>query len=218
MKPFLLSLLLLFCFVLACSAQKKDSTHVKITQQVALNSTELFRQFFNLNLSNNNAVSNPYLLSYAIFFNKWGIRASLGYAMQDSTNKDENSNSFSSQNRFTNFRIGPVVKVRLGKRFAVQPGIDITVNATKLVTDNNFSSGSQHTETTTSGWGIGPSCSLLFHVTRHFSIGTEASIYYNSSNTTDKFTSTFNSPITVTSTSKSFKMTMPAAIFLFLNF
>ena len=161
----------------------KPSYNGEYDHLIGIQVNPLFQQI--LNLGNNQAVDNPYLLRYSRINTESLREWNLGLGVSLNTNKDEDG---AESNRFDfNLRTGVAQTVKLSKRFEVSYGVDLIYNNLNIHTLNiqAFTSGFGTSDSTinesrtkTIAFGAGPRLNLTFNINDKVSIGTEATYYY----------------------------------------
>lgn len=225
-------LILFFCFFnLYASLAQNSTEYIKalkmmppmdkiFTQEVNINASSLVKQFFNFNSNSNSInITNPYLVGYTALYKNIGLRLSFGGTIDDSSNvQDSNGSKFIVERSTSDARLGVITKIKLSNKLRLEPAIDVIMHRNKIETINNASGFETKSKETLKTVGFGPSCVLQYYFSKHFAIGTEASIYYSKGNLSDYVSSSFQAPFTASGEIKKLTMTMPASIFAFIIF
>jgi len=215
-------------------AQSDSSTHQQKTEQyVGVQANELIRQIFNFS-NTNNTITNPYLLTYALYFKKldFGIRTGLGYTYNSNTTNDGVTKTTSNLNDLS-FRIGVERIFKLSRRFTSGVGIDgiIGINDDKTTTAvHSFDTTTTVTTSKSNTYGGGAMAWLRYNINKKISIGSEVNFYYTTATpeqTISVTTRNNNLPgrpiVTTTTTSdgdvqSDAHITIPAVIYLVVRF
>lgn len=191
----------------------------KSTNYIGLQVNELLKQLFNLS-GNSTPVNNNYLFTYAVNSNRTGVGLNVGFGYSYSqvntgdavTPRQTTTYSFA-------FRTGIEKKFTIGKKWLSSYGMDIIVDDNGTKTETTISPPGAPvqkttTETTTSGFGLGPRFTINFFLSDQIILGTEASYYYKSLSTTQKATGVQD----ISNPSKSFTLVVPAVLYLVMKF
>jgi hypothetical protein len=224
------------------SAQQADAdTANKLNHYIGVQANQLIKQIINLN-NNNVAISNPYLLTYAVFSSKhkWGVTAGFGYTYRRSKDKLASADQESKINE-SFYRAGIARKFSVGKRWEASLGLDYigSYQLDKTFTFSVVEFGNQQKDSTASVStsvakisGGGLNLGLTWQVSRRVFLGTEMTLYYSTTNrksnvlVSDTFTNanfpeqnmyTLSSANTETEDAE-FNTTLPVAIFLMIKF
>ena len=182
---------------------------------LSLQGNELLRQL--MNFGDAGIPDNPYFFNYT-YVAETGDGLNIGFAL--SADEFNQQNGFSSVNtEINNFslRVGYEKRNHINKRFFYSLGVDLLVDSFKntTTTTDTFNSGRVKTESTTSGWGIGPRFTLNYRITDALIIGTESNYYYR--RLTEKFESDVsNSPNNLEEESKVrlFRFAAPSVLWI----
>lgn len=178
---------------------------------IGFQANELVRQL--LSFSDTSIPDNPYFVNYTrIYENGGGFN--IGFAYQaDEFSQEINFNSLTTEISNLALRFGYEKKAQIDKRFNYSIAFDFLIESltNKTTTEDNFGGSDITTETSTSGFGLGPRFTLNYAVTDRIMIGTEANYYFKS--LTEKFE---NSLIAEDdeSTIQRFDFTPPAVLWL----
>ncbi|MFY0607807.1 MAG: hypothetical protein JXR10_13905 [Cyclobacteriaceae bacterium] len=222
MKKYLFGVLI--CLIGWTSSAQTDSTK----HYFSIQANQLIRQLLNFGGSSP-AVNNPYLLTYS-FEKQNGVGVSIGLGLE--ADNFEDGDAFSQrETSFTDFsmRIGFDKKSLLGKKFLLGVGLDLLFQANNNETTStfNFNNGNFSTNETTvittnvsKGFGFGPRLNLSYELTQNILIGTEASYYFKSINTSSESENDDNpsSDFSEEFTNTSFKMVLPSVLYLTFRF
>jgi hypothetical protein len=203
------------------SVYGQDAVESKTADQyVGLQANQLVRQV--LNFGNAPAVSNPYLLTYAVNSKTMGtgFTAGLGYTYNQFNDGDAITSRQSTQSSFF-LRLGIEKKVFWTKHWMISYGIDVVIDAEKDLTETSFNPGGGSNiqtlvESKTNRTGLGPRFSLNYVFTERLIIGTEASYYFKGG--TEKIKDPSLPASTQNSKSRSFNLAVPSVIYLILKF
>jgi hypothetical protein len=237
LKKYLIALGITMSMLHVASAQSDTVSQKTFTNYVGVQANELFKQIFSLS-SNTTPITNPYLITYVLYENKWGVglNLGLGYNYSDLTNKLNPSNS-ESKISASFYRVGICRKKRFGRRFEIGYGLDYVgvsdIEKTTAVsginqgtfTDSTISVSSNNTKS----HGFGAEATLAFYISPKVSIGTEVSYYYQKSDikqnsslteteTEPGFTSSTFSESNAESLKSEIKFSIPAVLFLNIKF
>ena len=197
-------------------------------KEIGLNATPFANQYFNLG-AGDNFISSPYMLTYEQRFGMYGGRFGVGATASRSTDNPVNDKPTEPSLHFSsssmNLRLGVVRYKDLSKRWSLKYGVDAVFaqEATKSWTIVSDLFGQEIISTTSSNnWNAG--CSPFFfaqwHVTEHFSLGTEilATLTYGSN--TDKVINTAFPEFDTSqkSTAINFNIEPPTALFFLFRF
>ncbi|MCC7030076.1 MAG: hypothetical protein IT257_07205 [Chitinophagaceae bacterium] len=202
------------------SRHQKKSIHI-----IGVQANALVKQIFNFGNANN-AVNNPYLLTYT-FINrksKLGFDAGVGYTLNNTFENDGNTKKDNYINDLY-FRLGILQMLPLNRRFTATFNLHILAEFlnSKTMTESDF--GSQlaviNSTTTTLKYGLGPCMGLRYKISNRVFAGTEASYYFKIGNNKSsvRTTNTFNgqSQTILTESNndlKQFMLNVPTAIYL----
>jgi opacity protein-like surface antigen len=165
-------------------------------QYIGVQLNGLIRQVFNFNNSTTatGTAVNPYLLTYSINSKKtgWGLRAGIGYNYNSTTGSDDGGISTTvTKINDLQARLGVEKLFQLTGKWSAGAGLDLvyTTNNDHTTNTTNASGTDPGTVTDTksvsSTYGGGPMGWLRYSVTKSVLIGTEASFYYVSGNSTN---------------------------------
>jgi hypothetical protein len=160
-------------------------------------------------------------LTYAFNSVETGGGLSLGLGFNFKTTDDSDQTISLKRTTKSNnlaFRFGYEAKKSLGKRWIVGFGPDMQITGGKSETVSEFTGGGSNTtkvSTKSTGVGLGPRASLLFHVSEKIFLGTETTVYYMFTKTTSK-SDTFSTETELKE--KSFQLGVPNSLFLILRF
>lgn len=245
---------LLFLFVLSSltlNAQialtAKDSVFAdkKFFYEQGISFSQFAKQYISFN--NSTFTSNlPYLLTGNLVYKHIGFRYGINAMQNNTSTKDDNSNTAGVSPTNTNdtksssvdFRSGLFYYKRLTKRLVANAGVDFVYSSFKSdIQTVLFTSFSPNAITTSdsklkvnnNSLGTGPFISIQYFILPKFSIGTESSFYYfmetssqtGETITTDDFSGVISTVTQNTSTkSKTTRseIKVPLTIFLYLRF
>jgi len=186
MKRFTLFLACSFIFLSAIHSQDsllinntltKPRKPIDFRNEIGINGTYFLKQI--INLSDTSIAVSPYLLTYKMMFNNFGIRTGIGasYKKEKSTEEDFEDSSTDINSSY-NFRFGLEYQNQFHKRWTASAGLDFIYNnkTTKFTADSGFDVFTE--KTTTKGSGGGPVLGLYFNFNKHLSIYTEAAFYF----------------------------------------
>ncbi len=181
--------LLTYCLVLLSTTQAQeipplDESQVQeqkepiiIRSEVGINSTFFLKQI--ISLSDTSIAISPYLLTYKLMFNNFGIRTGIGVSYKkEKRTEDEFEDNDTETNSSYDFRIGLEYQNQFHNRWSANVGLDFIYknNTSKFVADSGFDVFTQ--ETTVKGTGGGPVLGLYFHFNKNLSIYTEGAFYF----------------------------------------
>jgi len=208
-------------FALAWPAAAQDATESVRTNSrfLGVQANQLVQQLLNFG-GTNNAVANPYLLTYAFNHNTSGTGMSfgLGYSYRHFNDGDAITPRQTTESDLF-IRAGLEKKVFWGKRWMGSYGMDLVLDRLrdKTKTTSNFGGGGPPIETgsTTNLAGLGPRCTLNFQVAEKILIGTEASYYFKSGKQKiEDHTVSVNTE----HKQRSFNLAVPSVLYLILRF
>ena len=172
-----LTLILIFSFLAGSLIGQSDSTF----REVGLNATPFVNQYLDLG-SGDGESSSPYMITLEQRFKKKGARAGFGVATSNSTvhpDDDFTEPEFSSHSLALDVRCGWVLYKELSKRWSLKYGVDAIFsydgsnNTTTSPPDLFGNRATVKLKSITAQPGISPFLFAQFHITPHFSIGTE---------------------------------------------
>lgn len=215
--------LALACVMLAstwCSLAQEAQVDRKSDHYVGIQANQLLRQIFNLG-GNNAVVNNPYLMTYAVNNKTTGVGVNLGFGFTyDQRVTDDQFVDRTTTTSDLFFRFGFEKKSTLAPKLIISTGVDLITEFNKSETNTgdltqpggDFSSG-----TKSSGFGGGPRVSLNYAITEKIIVATEANYYFKSFSIKDfSEGSGFND--SNKRQLKTFRLNVPAVIFLILKF
>jgi len=213
----------------------------KASHYFGIQANQLFRQLFNLGNGNTSAVTNPYLITYAVNSNRtgWGFSLGLGYTYSQTTDGDPTNKREITVDDFA-LRMGLERKYMLGKRWLTGWGIDVIYDANKNDVKSTTGADARNrtiiqTTTKENGPGFGPRFMLGFRVSEKIYVGTEANYYYkkhdqsneqktsitapviNPNTGREEVITTNSPPVKNDGTQKSFQLSVPAVLFVILK-
>jgi hypothetical protein len=176
-KLYLLFLLGILVFDTAQSQQQADSARMEL----GLNATAFVNQYLDLG-SGNGEFSSPYIFTFEHRPGKYGYRIGIGLDGDHNNNSPENDDpnvpDLHTASTILNTRAGLVCYKNLSRRWDLKYGCDIIYgfdrNKSWTEVVNLFGTKVTTTNSTVS-WnaGIEPYLFAQFHLTNHFSVGTE---------------------------------------------
>jgi len=188
-----------------------------VSHYIGIQANQLIRQLVSFG-GNNTAVTNPYLLTYAVNSksNGWGFATGLGYSSIQTKTTDVFVSTVSKIDDFA-WRIGGERKVYLSRHWLAGIGGDVLIESNKSETISDTGTNPNGTITTTTKRnGLGPRVLLSYQFHNRLMIGTEASYYFKWITQSQKVTGLGQSqPDTEL---RSFAITLPAAVFLIMKF
>ena len=192
-----------------------------VSQYIGLQANQLIRQLISFG-GNNTAITNPYLLTYAVNSksNGWGFATGLGYSSIQTKTTDVFVSTTSKIDDFA-WRVGFEKKVYLSRHWLAGFAGDVLFENNKAVsTANNGTVPNPTTTTTIKRNGFGPRVSLNYQFHNKLMIGTEASYYFKWITQSQKSTNGGTNPSNSNGDTRlrSFSFTLPAVIFLALKF
>jgi hypothetical protein len=203
------------------STAQKDSSFLEI----GLN---IFPVIRNVQSSESNMTINPYALTLENSFGKVGLRIGAGFY---SSNDTENPSDFNGQNSFIrdtsslDLRFGVVLYKNFNERWSLKYGADVVLanrsseSNTIFTNANNVRHETLNT-TDVAGVGVSPFVFAQYHFSKNFSIGTELSFRYLTSDITFTRENTefpeFDAETTRTKTDT--ELLFPTALFLIVRF
>lgn len=170
-----------FCFAQNTPDDNIDKKKI-FDHAIGVQMNELVRQVFNFNNSTANNLNNPYLLYYSMTHAKTGvgIRAGVGYNVQNFTNDDGITKS-ETNNDVLNARFGFEKTFKLSGRFSAGIGVDglYSTDMNKTVTKViGLDTVITTVKTNIDQIGGGAMGWLRYNVNNNVQIGTETSFYY----------------------------------------
>lgn len=150
---------------------------MNIQQELGINGTYFLKQI--ISLSDTTIAVNPYLLTYKIMFNNFGIRAGVGASYRRQLEEDENFADNTTTTSYTfDTRLGVEYQKRFHPKWTVSAGFDLVYQdaSSKFVADSGFDVIT--VEDRISGFGAGPVLGIYFHLNKHLSLYTEGSFYF----------------------------------------
>ncbi len=178
--------LLLFSFSLVYGQDEKANPEV-LDRYLSIQSNQLIRQLLNFGGSSQ-AVSNPYLINFALNNSATGAGMSFGagHNYTNIKNKFENGERESSIRSFS-ARAGWDKKIPINKHWMIAWGVDVTYNNAQNKTSNisEFKSGNGlkststiNTLNTTQSFGIGPRFNFSYVINDWMMLSTESTYYF----------------------------------------
>ena len=212
---------------LALTGFAQDETEVsarRSSHYVGIQANQLLRQLFSLSNSNT-VINNPYMMTYSVNSIQSGVGWSVGLGFTiNEFNDDIGVLRIESKVNDIFFRTGIEKKSVLTKRWILTVALDVVIDRqsdkTRTFDPINVGGSESTTKNSTNGLGIGPRCSLFFHINDKILLGTEANYYLKSLNTKTEF-STSNPnfiPDKKSSDAIRFQLNVPAVLFLIVKF
>jgi hypothetical protein len=201
------------------SSDTKASSKI-VSHYIGLQANQLLRQLFNLS-GNSGAINNPYTATYAFNGRNKGHGMSFGLGLLSENINDNNPGQQIQRDTKAMdifFRVGYEWKIVLAPRWVWGWGVDALLIRSKRDTKTTQNSFTSEINTTSKGWGLGPRVSLLFNVSRSIYLGTEASWYYQSTQSDSELIFTGNPPQKSDLENSTFSLQVPVAIFLIVKF
>ncbi len=159
------------------STVAQDSTF----KEIGLNATPFVNQYLDFG-SGNGEFSSPYMITYEQRFGKLGSRVGFGLVSDQSAQKPVNGKETDPEFRESSFqmdaRLGVVLYKKLSRRWDLKYGVDaiVNINNSKNWTEVvNFFGDVVTNTNSTQEWntGFSPFVFAQFHISDHFSLGTE---------------------------------------------
>lgn len=196
--------------------------------EIGFNATPFMNQYLNLG-AGSTFVSSPYIITYERRFGRFGARfgagATISQSQENPVNDKPTEPTFHFNNTSLDLRLGCVLYKSLSKRWSLKYGMDLTYGnaSSKNWTEvNDLFGGVIKTTNEDLSWntGISPFIFAQWHITEHFSIGTELTASLKSSFTELKTTNSQFSDFDTTqkSSSTSFTIHPPTALFFIFRF
>lgn len=183
-----------------------------LDHRVGVQANELIRQVFNFNSNANNALNNPYLLTFSVTHAKSGLGLRLGVGPEFNTFKTNDGITKTENNiNKVNARIGLEKVFKLSERWSAGAGADFIYATDRSIVKtsvNTFDSTKTDLSTNVKSSGYGGMGWLRYHITPHVHIGTEASFYYRTGDEqqtitiTRKTSNSVGKPVMTTTTDK----------------
>lgn len=170
-----------FCFAQNTLDDNVDKKKI-FDHTIGVQMNELVRQVFNFNNTTANNLNNPYLLYYSMTHAKTGvgIRAGVGYTLQNFTNDDGITRS-ETNNDVLSARFGFEKSFTLSGKFSAGVGVDALYSTDKNKTITKvvgLDTVITTVKTNIDQIGGGAMGWLRYSVNSNIQIGTEASFYY----------------------------------------
>ncbi|MGB0176874.1 MAG: hypothetical protein ACPF9D_06895 [Owenweeksia sp.] len=153
----------------------------RISHHIGFQVNPLLKQI--INLGNSPEIDNPFMVKYALRFNRSRTELLMGFGYH--YNQTSTKNDLKSDLSDLSFRIGYAKKYLIGSRFEAGVGLDLVLNARNNQTINvqAFNSGILDSTITTSksissSYGGGPQFTFAYYITNRVKIGTEATFYF----------------------------------------
>ena len=212
---------------LALTGFAQDETEVsarRSSHYVGIQANQLLKQLFSLGNSNT-VINNPYMMTYSVNSIEsgigWGV--GLGFTINE-INDDFGVLRIESKIKDIFFRTGIEKKSVLTKRWILTVALDVVIDSQsdKTRTFDPINPGNSETTTKnrTNGFGIGPRCSLFFHINDKILLGTEANYYLKALTTRTELSSPNpnSQPDNKSSDVTRFQLNVPAVLFLIVKF
>lgn len=186
---------------------------------LGVQANQLLRQLLNLS-GNNGSVTNPFLLIYSFNNSQTGKGMSVGFGInnQKFTDQDQGTTR-ETTNRDLAVRMGYERKAELSKRWVVGGGFDAFINNLKRDTQSTQGSFTTDFKSKSTGFGIGIRGSLLFKINGPVYLGTETTLYFQSTKTKTELNTGGGAGTTFADFKEnSFSLQVPVAIFIVLKF
>lgn len=156
-------------------ARQRPKLHLQ--QEVGLNATTLVNKVFRA--ATDSANLNPYLLTYRVSGQKFGIHVGLGGDYRVTTRREAGFQDSDIRTiRNWDARLGLDYRARLSRRWTATFALDAigSYRLDKEVNDSGFDVIERVQQF--SGWGGGPSIGLAFWITPRLGLLTEANFYF----------------------------------------
>ncbi|MBX7050720.1 MAG: hypothetical protein K1X54_01650 [Flavobacteriales bacterium] len=223
MKKFVVRVFAALC-MFPVGAIAQDTTF----HEIGLNATPFVNQYLNLG-AGTNFVASPYMLTYEYRFGCMGGRFGIGATATKNTTNPVNDKptepALHSTSNTMNLRLGVVLYKDLSKRWSLKYGVDgvFSQSATKNWTVVSDLFGQEITSTTSNkNWRAGgaPFIFAQWHITDHFSLGTEVMAVVTVGNDVTKVTNTAFPEFDTSQKSSSVNFTIdpPTALFFIFRF
>lgn len=223
MKKFVVRLIA-FLWIVPAGASAQDTTF----HEIGLNATPFVNQYLNLG-AGSNFVSSPYMVTYEHRFGCIGGRFGIGATATKSTDNPVNDKptepALHNNTSTLNLRLGAVLYKDLSKRWSLKYGVDgvFSRGSSKSWTVVSDLFGQEIKSTTSNmNWRVGaaPFIFAQWHVTDHFSLGTEILATLTFGEDVDKVTNTAFPEFDTSqkSSSVNFSIDPPTALFFIFRF
>ena len=218
------SFLVFFLLASSLVAQEEETIKKKeLGHEIGVNATFLIKQFFDFGNSQSNFTLSPYALTYKLVSNggKHAFRTGFGGSYERVVEDLENVGAVRTLNDLVlNYRVGYEYRIPFGKGFISTFGFDFLGFNTNSKVVAISAIGTTTTTSDINGLGLGPMMGIEYCFKGKVSLATELNMAYTHSNNKSStiIEGTVTSSESTSRQSDSFRLDLPASLFIVIKF